>query len=80
MLVACWSNYLMRFTCADSSLCDLNLLDLDRRYIPTVRGGNFLRALRRCQDSYTGDLSKYVLNARDCGAGYTVNAVLGYVR
>ena len=71
---------MIRSTCADARWRDLKLLDFVRRYIPTVRGGNFLRALRRCQDSYTGDLSKYVLNARDCGAGYTVNAVLGYVR
>lgn len=49
------------------------------RYIPTVRGGDFLRALRRCK-SATGDRTTHILNAANCPSGKTVDKVLGYVR
>lgn len=49
------------------------------RYIPTVKGGDFLRALRRCV-SPSGDRTVYALNSVACPAGMTVEAVLGYVR
>lgn len=49
------------------------------RYIPTVRGSDFLRALRRCKSS-TGDRTVYRLNSSSCPSGRTVDAVLGYVR
>lgn len=48
-------------------------------YIPTVKGGDFLRALRRCKSS-TGDRTVYILNSSSCPSGRTVDAVLGYVR
>ena len=44
-----------------------------------MRGGDFLRALRRCK-SATGDRTTYILNAATCPPGYKVDAVLGYVR
>jgi len=50
-----------------------------RRYIPTVKGGDFLRALRRCV-SPAGDRTTYALNSAACPNGHVVEAVLGYVR
>ena len=49
-------------------------------YIATVKGADFLRALRRCVQLSTGDRTQYVLNEVTCPTGYAVEAILGYVR
>jgi hypothetical protein len=49
------------------------------RYIPTVKGGNFLRALRRCVTP-TRDRAVYSLNSATCPPGFRLEAILGYVR
>ncbi len=49
-------------------------------YIATVKGADFLRALRRCVNLASGDRTQYVMNAVFCPAGYAVEAIVGYVR
>ena len=49
-------------------------------YIATVKGADFLRALRRCVQLSTGDRTQYVLNGVQCPAGYAVESIVGYVR
>lgn len=50
------------------------------RYIPTVKGGEFLRALRRCV-SPIGDRTQHILNSMVCpSTSSTVDKILGYVR
>jgi hypothetical protein len=49
-------------------------------YIATVKGADFLRALRRCVQLSTGDRTQYVLNGLTCPTGYAVEAIVGYVR
>lgn len=49
-------------------------------YIATVKGADFLRALRRCVNLATGDRTQYVMNGVSCPAGYAVEAIVGYVR
>jgi len=61
------------------SICNVTCAAADRRYISLVKGGNFLRALRRCV-SPTGDRTLYILNFVACPEGTTLEAILGYVR
>lgn len=49
-------------------------------YISIVKGGNFLRALRRCVAADSTPARIYSLNSVTCAPGYDVEAVLGYVR
>lgn len=48
-------------------------------YISTVKGGEFLRALRRCVTP-ARDKAVYSLNSAACPSGYNLDAILGYVR
>lgn len=61
------------------SIFNITCAAADRRYIPLVKGSNFLRALRRCV-SPTGDRTLYILNFVACPEGTTLEAILGYVR
>lgn len=47
-------------------------------YISVVKGGDFLRALRRCVAA--DGTRKYGLNSVLCGPGFSVEVILGYVR
>ena len=49
-------------------------------YIATVKGADFLRALRRCVNLASGDRTQYVMNGVSCPVGYAVEAIVGYVR